>query len=467
MGIEGIAIAVGVVLLIAIVVPALYRTRTTLVQAPEDERFASDLRMITEQSYSSHRENTEYRCTIYPMERVMETKKTPARNSRSREHTSKVRMAARARSRARAQMAARVALRQRFLAGGIALAAVAVIMWILVSTLSISLVIPVILSVILVAYVAGFVYLLRMWKMLDQEDQATLDEAQELLGSVKRARTRANKRARPETSSRSATLARPLAAERGEKPARADLDAPSISHERHGFALAARVKPGAASANSLQKASALKQAGQASQASQAGSVKKASTAKQTSAQTSAAKKLSVLKKISVPAYTLKPEETSLKSTEASLSKSAAQSVAVSPENSADSLQKSTHTNEGSKQTKDLPHHAKKKASYARGPVIIPPRDETEAATTAAAPSDEAATVSVPYRPQHVGERIGDEAPQPPYTEAEIASQASASEVSSDGAAYEDSDAESSAHDVRRDVLGVGAALDSIMDRRRA
>lgn len=183
MGIEGIAIAAVIVLFIAIVLPALMRGRTVAAEVPADERFAPELRMLRERSYS-HTDTAQDRCKIFTTERMMETNKMKERTRHTDERTSTVRALARRRSHAKASIAARGALRTRFAVGAAFLVGVSIISWVLVFSLKIAAAIPLVLTFISVLYIAGFIYLLKMWHGMDSEDTLAIAEAEDRLDAM-------------------------------------------------------------------------------------------------------------------------------------------------------------------------------------------------------------------------------------------------------------------------------------------
>ena len=183
MGIEGIAIAAVIVLFIAIVLPALMRGRTVAAEVPADERFAPELRMLRERNYS-HTDTAQDRCTIFTTERMMETNTMKERTRHTDERTSTVRALARRRSHAKASIAARGALRTRFAVGAAFLVGVNIILWVLVFSLKIAAAIPLVLTFISVLYIAGFIYLLKMWHGMDSDDNLAIAEAEDRLDSM-------------------------------------------------------------------------------------------------------------------------------------------------------------------------------------------------------------------------------------------------------------------------------------------
>lgn len=172
-----------IVLFIAIVLPALMRGRTVAAEVPADERFAPELRMLRERSYS-HTDTAQDRCKIFTTERMMETNKMKERTRHTDERTSTVRALARRRSHAKASIAARGALRTRFAVGVAFLVGVSIISWVLVFSLKIAAAIPLVLTFISVLYIAGFIYLLKMWHGMDSEDTLAIAEAEDRLDAM-------------------------------------------------------------------------------------------------------------------------------------------------------------------------------------------------------------------------------------------------------------------------------------------
>lgn len=394
MGIEGIAVAVAVVLLVVIVVPALYRSRAAVAQAPADERFAPDLRMITVRSYA-RTENSEYRCRIFTSERVMESNSKPSKAKAQNEHISHVRALARTRAQARAGIAARRALRVRFVAAGALLVAVTAILWVLRVSVNLPIGVPVGASVVLAIYIGGFIYLARMWYQFDAEDNATIFAVEEELNKEHAGAQQSAKRAVKVTKAKGAKAAKVKVAKATSKRAgAASTKRPTAAEEP---ALAAHsavtpqpvsVLPAAADATRTRPRVVMPKAAPAAGATKTAAASTAKTATGTAPARPAPK-------IIVPTYTLKPAFSS------------------APDAKSD------------------------------GPAaVIAPREVRPYEPPAAAEAP------VPYRPLHMGERIGDVPPEAPNEAPKMGGESPVSKA-------------------RNDVLGVGNTLDSLLDRRRA
>ena len=364
-GVEGIAVAAAVILLVVIVIPALYRGRAVVAAAPADERFAPDLRMIRERQYA-HADTSEYRCRLYPTEHVMVKNKTPQQSGVRAERTSRVRELARERAHARAGIAARRAMRTRFGVGGLLLAAVTAILWVLKVSVSMPIAVAIGVSVVLGLYLVGFVYLARMWYSLDMEDSAIIADVEAELGEAK---AKQAKTAQPRQQSKA----------QANRPQRAST-----------------VKSEAAPASrNVEKHSDKRSEAQPAQTAQAA---KAPSAAQTR-----------------PVAKAKPAQAS--------SKQHTQHVATAEVSQAAKIVVPSYTLKARPDARD----AKKVEPYQ------PPA------------ADEA---PVPYRPVRVGERMGDEPLEAPN-------------------AVPEKIADKPARAGRAQVLGVGEALDTILEARRA
>lgn len=435
MGVEGIAVAAAVILLVVIVMPAIYRQRAVVAEAPKDERYAPDLRMIHERTYTQTNNST-YRCTIFPTERVMDMKQKPAANPRQRK-TSQLRSLARARSRAKARIAARHAARVRYGVGAVAIAAITVIVWILVFSVSLPLAAAIVLSLILGLYVAGYAYMLNFWGQADRDDteklaatQARIDELRrgkrteassaadqerrqgrevgaERQGRAERERNRGEEnheaairrhkqRAGEETMS---TGVRVIRADRGQLTA---LEAEKTPQQR-------RAQGQLAESSRVQARRVSTQRDQRDQRVAARTERGAGLpSRENTSTTPATPAPAKMAKITLPSYTLKPRYDVQR-------KADARSIAYD----------ATAAHAGATQTKRALH-----GSVAEQIAT----DQVQAA--------------VPYRPQGIGERVGDVLPEEPN-------------------AVPDVIADEPARHQRVNVLGVGETLDSLLDRRRA
>lgn len=435
-GVEGIAVAAAVVLLVVIVMPAIYRQRTVAAEAPKDERYASDLRMIRERTYTQT-SNSEYRCTLFPMERVMDRKQKPAVASHRQGQTSQLRALARARSRAKARLAARHAGRVRYGVVGVAVAAVTTIAWILVFSVKLPVAIAGVLSAMLVLYAVGYGYVINLWRQADRDDvdrlaavQSKIDELRrgkgaELSGHRRSGRTYGEQLV-PDTAVHPVTVGHSVTAaqksrsidrsdSRSNEEVRSDdearkaarmgeaqaADAQAVGEERTSTGMrvihetnprrtAEQMRGGAASAGKSTVAEGIAKTMMGNAAEKA--LPSAASVQRAVTPSAARVSAPAPAKITLPSYTLKPRY-DVQGTEF--------------------------------------HSAQLRSDGA---------DRGEATTVSA--------VSVPYRPHDIGERIGDVPPEEPH-------------------AVPDAIADAPERRQRSNVLGVGETLDSLLDRRRA
>lgn len=434
MGIEGIAIAAAAVLFVAIVLPALTRGRTVAAEVPADERFAPELRILRKRDYS-HTDTSQDRCKIFTTERMMETNNMKERTRHTDERTSTVRALARRRSHAKASIAARQALRIRFAIGAALLVGVSIILWVLVTSLKIALVAPLVLTSVSVLYIAGFIYLARMWHRMDAEDKLAIAEAEDQLDAmnvhrvVSRRKGRTPRAAISEVQDERSKVSH-LSAEKtvlGDEIVRGDETAHGSKTVRDGeTARSAYVRAANHTANHAEltanrhereKGTYIAEShireGERISARERSEVPQENRVRKDSRSEAA-------QKIVVPVYTLKPSRVSRANSEEMLSMRGSLGVR-------------------------------------RSAVEI-----FDASASADAP--------VPYRPKAMGERLGDAA-----LEAAIAPSAEVStEFNEESVTRQENhqDTRSSEEtlarqETRQDVLGVGDALDSLLARRRA
>ncbi|MDP9806169.1 hypothetical protein J2S70_000751 [Trueperella bonasi] len=178
MGIEGAALAVGALLLLAYVAPQIARNRSVLADAPIGERYSADLRIITERTLQ---QDTGEHGKIFTTERTMSTPQG------QREHrapsAAKMRAAARDRSRARARIAQRAAAQQRALFGAAALVGVTVLLWILAGATSVPAGVAIASTALGGAYLLGLGVLVSNWSSLNEEDEGRISRANKVLRS--------------------------------------------------------------------------------------------------------------------------------------------------------------------------------------------------------------------------------------------------------------------------------------------
>lgn len=171
MGFGGFGIAIAVLFLLVYFAPYLMRTRQMLIDAPIDERYVEDLRMITCRTQIP----SEARGRIFLTERTMATAQTD-----------KLRAAARDRSRARARMATRRVNQARgFVIGG-AIGVLSVILWIAVAVTTLPVAVAIASTVVGGIYAFGFGYLVNVMNQADEEDRERIEKANLVLGAAKR-----------------------------------------------------------------------------------------------------------------------------------------------------------------------------------------------------------------------------------------------------------------------------------------
>ncbi|MFY9263179.1 MAG: hypothetical protein GX483_07480 [Actinomycetaceae bacterium] len=175
MGFEGFGIAVAVLFLLAYIVPHLMRSRQAVVDAPIEERYSEELRLIdyhTRESAGGHG-------TIFLTERTMTTPTSQA---------SQLRVAARNRSRARARISQRRVNQSRGLFIGGALALLIVLFWVLVGFTRFPAAIAIGATVVGGLYLGGFGYLVTVMAKADDADREVIERASEILSAAKRPR---------------------------------------------------------------------------------------------------------------------------------------------------------------------------------------------------------------------------------------------------------------------------------------
>ncbi|MBM7824662.1 hypothetical protein JOD55_000489 [Arcanobacterium pluranimalium] len=169
MGGDGIAIALVILLLLLYVLPALFRRRTVLNEAPIDEKYAQELRIIEARTHKTTRTHTE-RGTIFTTERNMEPI-TRAKAAR-RPKTLDVRAVARKRAQAKARIAKRYSYHVRGMVAGTALVGLSVLFWILVAAVSLSSVVAGISTAVGAVYLGALTMMINVWQKYDAADRA-------------------------------------------------------------------------------------------------------------------------------------------------------------------------------------------------------------------------------------------------------------------------------------------------------
>lgn len=176
MGIEGAVLAVGTLFLLVYVVPQITRRRAVFADAPIEERYSANLRLITERTLTQ--ESGDHG-KIFTTERTMST---PTRPSGTRgPDAAKMRAIARDRSRARARIARRGAYQQRALVGGAVLATVALGLWIAAGMTSLAPGYAIAATAVGGLYLLGVGYMVSTWSVLNAGDEERITKANKVL----------------------------------------------------------------------------------------------------------------------------------------------------------------------------------------------------------------------------------------------------------------------------------------------
>ena len=168
MGFEGYFVLGATVLLIAFVIPALSKRREILANAPLEDRYSEDLRMLkVSDAPGADRPNDDgQRGSVFF--------KRPEVDMAGGRVTKDVRELARDRARVRARMSKRAANLQRGFFGGALVAALAVLLWVGAAVGFASPLFAGIATAATLAYGAGFVYIYRKAAEADAADREEL-----------------------------------------------------------------------------------------------------------------------------------------------------------------------------------------------------------------------------------------------------------------------------------------------------
>ncbi|QJC22436.1 hypothetical protein [Arcanobacterium buesumense] len=180
MGFGGFGVAIAVIFLLIYLVPQALRNRQVLGDTPIDERFAEDLRLITDCTHTPAK-TVRTHGKIFLTERTM----TPMITSDN------MRNAARERSRARARMATRRANQKRGIMIGAVLALLTFIAWGVVAFASMSSAIAIGTTVLTGAYIATFGYVVNEMVKADDVDTKRIANANKILHGKVAPRARA------------------------------------------------------------------------------------------------------------------------------------------------------------------------------------------------------------------------------------------------------------------------------------
>lgn len=207
MGFEGYFVLGATVLLIAFVIPALSKRREILANAPLEDRYSEDLRMLkVSDAPGADRPNDDgQRGSVFF--------KRPEVDMAGGRVTKDVRELARDRARIRARMSKRAANLQRGFFGGALVAALAVLLWAGAAVGFASPLFAGIATAATLAYGAGFVYIYRKAAEADAADR---EELADIVAEIGPRRAQGRKVA--------ADAARRSAKKRADVEARASLD---------------------------------------------------------------------------------------------------------------------------------------------------------------------------------------------------------------------------------------------------
>lgn len=207
MGFEGYFVLGATVLLIAFVIPALSKRREILANAPLEDRYSEDLRMLkVSDAPGADRPNDDgQRGSVFF--------KRPEVDMAGGRVTKDVRELARDRARVRARMSKRAANLQRGFFGGALVAALAVLLWAGAAIGFASPLFAGIATAATLAYGAGFVY---VYRRAAEADAADREELADIVAEIGPRRAQGRKVA--------ADAARRSAKKRADVEARASLD---------------------------------------------------------------------------------------------------------------------------------------------------------------------------------------------------------------------------------------------------
>ncbi len=174
------AVAVFVLLLLAYLIPALFRRRAVMNEASVDERFSQELHLIRIQPRFSLSADP-HRGRIYRMRRNVS--KTQFKSDETTERTFDVRAVSRARARARGRIAARNMLQRRFLVCGAVFLVLVAATWIVFAAGAAGLAVPAAGTVLAAAYGGFFHRMLGKWSLENKRDIENIARATDILES--------------------------------------------------------------------------------------------------------------------------------------------------------------------------------------------------------------------------------------------------------------------------------------------
>lgn len=230
--IQGYALLVAVVLLVAYVIPGLFKRRAVIAETRLDERYAENLRMLRLPRQQEEGDGERGSLFLKIPEVIMEGNGGNA--PREKRSSRDVRELARDRARRRARIAQRKANRQRGIAGGIALLVLAVVFAVVCALTSLSWMWFGIVCGLAVVYGAGLAYLFAQMKSGDDADREEIAALTKKLNGPRGGTSQSRRPAMPRTgrSAASASSAYSAASSSSARSAySADLDDDSISSE--------------------------------------------------------------------------------------------------------------------------------------------------------------------------------------------------------------------------------------------
>ena len=188
---QGIAFGVATILLVAYVVPYLYRRRMVLAEARIEERYAEDLRILEvpesrQNQAIAHRRGPHGTVFFRQPEVIMSQsdkaqfkKAAAAQSARSNE----VRALAKERARRRARISKRQVNRQRGMLGAGVLVGLCIVLWVLVGVTSLSAIVAGALTGVCVVYLAGFGYIVNKMATATAQDEEAIEKINRRLKS--------------------------------------------------------------------------------------------------------------------------------------------------------------------------------------------------------------------------------------------------------------------------------------------
>ena len=193
MDLHGYALGVATILLVAYVVPYLYRRRTILSDARIEERYAEDLRMLEVPDSRKGHANADtvgsHGTVFFRQPEVIMSQSDKARVKKAASaqagSPSDVRALAKERARRRARISKRRANRQRGALGAGLSTVLCIVLWVLVGVTSLSVVVAGIGTALSVAYLAGFGYVASAMAQATAADEEAITKIDRKLKSSK------------------------------------------------------------------------------------------------------------------------------------------------------------------------------------------------------------------------------------------------------------------------------------------